>query len=272
MRSFVFAVLVILTFANGDNLISKLKKTNGALRQVLKSLSTDQERAVAEKSRAARDSVVANAANCGKLVAYNACQGGQAAQEVEHYSRVEWGSDQSGWFNGVKSIEVCQQKCHNFGVPGCCEYQNDHDKCYFTPLLMSTTPDSNYDKVYIKRTRETYNMPKREASICTIPGCAYDMFLMNDVVHEKVIQMTSECGWDRFDKVGRKSLNGGGHTRKECDDFCMNTPTCMFASLSSSGYCHTFQTCTVRGDGGWITKQKVCKGHDEELKIVFPWE
>ena len=53
-----------------------------------------------------------------------------------------------------------------------------------------------------------------------------------------------ECGWNGADQQGQAGLNGGAHPLSTCLASCEDRADCKFAAFSSSGYCHTFSTCT----------------------------
>jgi len=61
----------------------------------------------------------------------------------------------------------------------------------------------------------------------------------------------NECDWDGVDSSNGLSLGGKGHTSAECKSACQNRALCNFASISSDGYCHLFETCNGEGSNGW---------------------
>merc|ERR1712100_104230 len=96
------------------------------------------------------------------------------------------------------------------------------------------------------------------------------------VCKSKALSVTSrsaECDWDGVDKIGRNTLNGGGHTLQQCLAFCLGDSACQFASFSTgdgntAGYCHTYQTCQGSGSASYQTSGwKVYEKSGSELNL-----
>jgi len=211
-----------------------------------------------------------NAPNCGELTAYKACTGSQF--DLKDWSRYNFGSSPVTEFSGSQFQALCQQRCDNFGVPGCCEYQLDHEICYFYPGTMSTKDDSGYDELWSTTSRQMITWPKRHSSICNIPNCEYTMVTMTPRLDagEMMSDVIGLCDYRNLDKFGHKVTSTSSATA--CNDLCLADPDCYVAAYRS-GECNRFITCSSTmpdGKGTFIMAQKVCKGAEEEFNVPMP--
>jgi len=209
-----------------------------------------------QEERATRKLQKATAkSTCGGLTPYKKCSGRK--QLISFWSRIQPGGSlitQMTSSSGNDSGEgTCKLMCENMGIQGCCEYQWDHQECYFTPFASSTESDSGYVDKWNSSEREMERKVLRYGSVCSVPNCVYEM--------QTLIGRRMECGFNNKDRAGRSSLGGNRHSMEACMNSCLNELNCMFASLSSTGYCHKFQTCNGKpGGSGWTTGQKICRG------------
>jgi len=219
-----------------------LRKTNQVLLKTLSELSIEQE--------VGQTSVKST---CPTMTGYKACNGPKHRLTDNYGRREDPQLFSGGWDDGMPGPDFCNLRCENMGIPGCCEYQEDRDECYFTAFVSSTISDSGSRREY--GDGFDYELiPLRSASICSVSNCAeYQM--------ETLQGRIGGCDYDNIDSEGRMAKGGGGHSIDSCMDWCLNNPACVFASRSSSGYCHGFKTCSHQPMGtGATTKQKVCKG------------
>jgi len=222
-----------------------------------------------------------NAPNCGELISYKSCTGNlDRGFDVESWSRRNFGA--SPVIDGAyaKSQALCQQRCDNFGVPGCCEFQMDYygpmgpsqiiGRCMFYPGTMSSKDDSGVDKRWSTTERKMVDWPKRWTGICNIPNCEYNMVTMGGVLDPTPTNpdILGLCDKADEDKYGYKFSKVGG--QQECNDLCMADPDCYVAAYRS-GDCHRFLTCSTEkpsdGMGTMSYTQKVCKGAEEEFGV-----
>lgn len=217
---------------------AKLSKTNAVLLNTLRGLMAEKEVGEELVGQSVK-------ATCPTLTGYKACTG------TKHELDVDWsraGGKQI--FTPMPGDLYCQLKCENMGIPGCCEWQWDNEKCYFTAFSSSTIGDSGSTKLWGSGLSYTLT-PTRSASICSVSSCVYEM--------QTLETRWGDCSWDYLDKDGQRSW--GMVTVEICNDLCLNDPACVFAATSSSGSCHTYKTCNLEGGStGWISAQKVCKG------------
>jgi len=225
----------------------RLQKSHDALVTALQTLNSLEAEARVGQTASAFST-------CGEMEAYKACDGlrhelkGQATRS---------GDDMiTTYIISTPAYEYCKLKCENMGIPGCCEWSEDHNLCQFIAWADFTVADSGFIRQYHSPSSFEYTkIPTRRASLCTIPNCEYEMALME--------QRSGACDWNNWDSNGRMNIpgGGGGHSEKECFDWCTNEPKCVWAALSDIGYCHGYQTCNHQPSGrGFILKQKICKG------------
>lgn len=244
---------------------ARLLQTNRALRQALQELQVG-----VDEEQVGNGDSSANAPNCGAMTEYKACTG--SGFKMTDWSRKLLGSTQVTLYGGVNTRVFCQQQCHNFGVPGCCEYQGDHDLCVFYPNTMSTRDDPSEDSFWSRSSRKMITIPNRYAAICNIPDCEYHMVKINGPKETDWTQLNNNgvCDFAREDKFGYK--RGQMASQKACDDACLADPKCMVAAYRS-GDCRRFYTCNqvFKDSGGsWDMNQKICKGHEEEKDVPLP--
>jgi len=239
----LFALLVLGTEERLMRDNARLSKTNAVLLKTLHEMEVGEE-LVGQSVKS----------TCQPLEGFRACTG------VKHFLRDLWArrAEENQIFYGSGSYAVtdqvwCKLYCENMGIPGCCEWQADNEECQFTAFSSSTISDSGSKKVWGDGWDYTMK-PLRYASVCSVSNC--DVYQMEPVVWRDV-----DCDWDGFDKAGQRSKMGKGHDLDDCMNWCLNDPGCVFASRSSTGYCHSYKSCNHKPFGtGWITQQKVCKG------------
>jgi len=243
-------LLLLVLNVTGKSLAEEnrlLEKSNHALLEALKTLSGVESEALVGQSVASAKST------CGEMEAYKACDGyrhelkGQATRDGETMITT--------YIISTPAYKFCKLKCENMGIPGCCEWSEDHSLCQFIAFADFTVEDSGFIRQYVSPTSFDYNkIPTRRASLCSVPNCVYEMALMN---------RGGSCDWNNLDSGGRTYIPGGGgdHTEEECTNWCLNEPACVYNALSPDGYCHGFRTCNHKPSGrGFTMKQKICKG------------
>jgi len=226
----------------------RLQKTHDALVTALNTFNSLETEALVGQSVASAKST------CGPMEGYKACDGYRHNLKGQATRR---GFEQITTYMGTTpSYEFCKLKCENMGIPGCCEWSEDHELCQFIAFADFTVEDSGFERQYASKYSFEYTkIPTRRASLCTVPNCEYEMALMED--------RSGACNWDGLDSGGRTWIPGGGpnHSEEECSNWCLSEPGCVFNSLSDSGYCHGYRSCNHQPGGrGYILKQKICKG------------
>jgi len=243
---FVATIALAVLLARSDNAeTARLKKVNQLLRSALGSMLEQEvgEELVGQSTKS----------TCGTMTGYQACTGPRHRLQGQATRR---GNEQITTYiiypNPTPKWEFCKLQCENMGIPGCCEWQEDHGICYFTAFESSTVGDSASRREY-GAGFDYETVPLRYASVCSVSNCVYQM----ETVHDYF----GSCDYDNLDSEGRMAKGGGGWTVDECMDWCLSESGCVFAARSPSGYCHGFKTCNHRPAGrGFDIKQKVCKG------------
>jgi hypothetical protein len=165
------------------------------------------------------------------------------------FNRENPGGNPVPWVSN--NYDFCKAQCEYVGMPGCCEYQNDHDYCYFY-LSGSTKSDRSQYKYKPPHSTKVITYASRHASMCTYDSSEYVMLPYN---------RKTGCEWNGVDKEGR-SEKSNSVTLAQCEAFCLQKPDCMFMTLSANGHCRTYKTCNYHNvNGGASTmKQKAVKG------------
>lgn len=259
--SMLITFFALLVLGTEDRLLrenARLSKSNAVLLKTLRGLMEEMEVGEELVGQSAKST-------CPALAEFQACDGQKQelgnlwARRAEAFQIWQYTHEFS-----MTNQEWCQLKCQNMGIPGCCEWQDDNRKCLFTAFSSSTIPNSGSRKVYGSGSSAFTYTEKglRYASVCSVPNCVYQM--------EPLVWRKMECDWDGLDKVGQDSKGGKNWSVEECNNWCLNDPGCVFASRSSTGYCHSFKTCNHEPSGtGWVTYQKVCQGTLEYNNGVY---
>jgi hypothetical protein len=165
------------------------------------------------------------------------------------FNRENPGGNPVPWVSN--NYDFCKAQCEYVGMPGCCEYQNDHDYCYFYHAE-STKSDRSQYKYKPPHSTKVITYASRHASMCTYDSSEYVMLPYN---------RKTGCEWNGVDKEGR-SEKSNSVTLAQCEAFCLQKPECMFMTLSANGHCRTYKTCNYHNvNGGASTmKQKAVKG------------
>ena len=64
----------------------------------------------------------------------------------------------------------------------------------------------------------------------------------------------------------RWTLDGGGHTQSECLQACNLNEECMFASISTLGFCYMVDRCDEKTDLKVTRYKKIEKGKSKILE------
>jgi len=146
----------------------------------------------------------------------------------------------------------CLRQCMYLAAEGCCQYDLDTDKCWFS--FDGTVEDNDYSKKYMT-TELGYEASKYEYVYQRYGGmCRWS--------GSKIIvdyNRKSGCDWNGDDKIGQRQMSGSNNSDVDCTAFCMDNPTCIFAQIKD-GVCRTFQTChsdRSLNDYGYRMWQKV---------------
>lgn len=247
----VICVLLLVLNVTGKSLEEEnrsLQESNVALMKALRTLSgLETEELVGQEVASAKST-------CGAMEGFKACDGYR--HELKGQATRRGGEQITYYFYDAPQWRFCQLKCENMGIPGCCEWSDDHKLCQFIAFADFTVEDAGFTKEYLSPTSFEYTKkPTRRASLCSVPNCVYEMATMEG--------RTGACDWNYWDQGGRTKIpgGGGGHSEAECTNWCLNEPGCVYNALSADGYCHGYRSCNHQPAGrGFKMKQKICKG------------
>jgi len=133
---------------------------------------------------------------------------------------------------GYTILAKCQLECRKdptcFGISFGKGQTSNWNRCFFFYERDAITADTGNDKNF-----DTWRK-------------SYDCF--ETVSFEKECTDCAEC---KFDGNIKWALGGSGHTQEQCLEACRQNQDCMYASISTDGYCHMMPTCSSNDGSGW---------------------